>query len=59
MESAVTFPTLSTMAQPIHEMGEIAAQTLVDHMQDPSRAPRQVMLENTLIERASTMMLAN
>ena len=59
MESAVTFPTLSTIAQPIHEMGEIAAQTLIDHMQDTTRAPRQVMLENTLIERASTIPLAN
>jgi LacI family transcriptional regulator len=57
MESAVTFPTLSTIAQPIHEMGQIAAATLIDHMRGISKSPRQVVLENTLIQRASTIPL--
>ncbi|WP_160299966.1 LacI family DNA-binding transcriptional regulator [Devosia geojensis] len=57
LESAVTFPTLSTIAQPIHEMGQIAARTLIDHMRGVSTAPRQVVLENTLIRRDSTIAL--
>lgn len=57
MESAVTFPTLSTIAQPIHEMGQIAATTLIDHMLGLSTSPRQVVLENTLIQRDSTIPL--
>jgi LacI family transcriptional regulator len=58
LESAVTFPTLSTIAQPIHEMGQIAASTLIDHMSGSSTSPRQVVLENTLVHRASTIPLA-
>ena len=54
LESTVTFPTLSTIAQPIHEMGQLAATTLIDHMTGASKTPRQVVLENTLIHRAST-----
>ena len=58
MESAVTFPTLSTIAQPIHEMGQIAASMLIDYMRGTSKSPRQVVLENTLIQRNSTIPLA-
>lgn len=58
LESAVTFPTLSTIAQPLHEMGQIAASTLIDHMSGASTSPRQVVLENTLVHRASTIPLA-
>lgn len=57
LESAVTFPALSTIAQPIHEMGQIAATTLIDHMRGISKSPRQVVLENTLIQRGSTIPL--
>lgn len=57
LESSVTFPTLSTIAQPIHEMGQLAATTLIDHMRGRNTAPRQVVLENTLIERGSTVPL--
>ncbi len=57
LESTVTFPTLSTIAQPIHEMGQLAATTLIDHMTGVSKTPRQVVLENTLIHRASTIPL--
>jgi LacI family transcriptional regulator len=57
LESTVTFPTLSTIAQPIHEMGQIAAATLIDHMRGISTSPRQVVLENTLIQRNSTIPL--
>jgi LacI family transcriptional regulator len=54
LESSVTFPKLSTIAQPIHEMGHIAAMTLIEQMRGISKVPRQIVLENTLIVRAST-----
>jgi DNA-binding LacI/PurR family transcriptional regulator len=57
LESSVTFPTLSTIAQPIHEMGQIAATTLIDQMSGASKSPRQVVLENTLVQRDSTIPL--
>ena len=57
LESSLTFPTLSTIAQPIHEMGQIAAATLIDHMRGITKSPRQVVLENTLIQRGSTIPL--
>lgn len=58
LESAVTFPTLSTIAQPIEEMGRIAANTLIEHMRGQASAPRQVVLANTLLKRDSTTPLA-
>lgn len=54
LESSVTFPRLSTIAQPIHEMGHIAATTLIEQMRGISKVPRQIVLENTLVVRAST-----
>jgi LacI family transcriptional regulator len=57
LESTVTFPTLSTIAQPIHEMGQLAATTLIDQMTGVSKSPRQVVLENTLVQRGSTIPL--
>lgn len=47
-------PKLSTIAQPIHKMGEIAAETLLDHMSDPNAPIRSIMLENTLTVRGTT-----
>lgn len=47
-------PQLSTIAQPIAKMGEIAAQTLLDHMLDHSAPVRSIMLENTLKVRGTT-----
>tara|TARA_R100000365_G_C2739700_1_gene68467 strand:+ start:436 stop:1467 length:1032 start_codon:yes stop_codon:yes gene_type:complete len=57
LESSVTLPTLSTIAQPIEEMGRIAATTLIEHMRGTVRTPRQVVLENALIRRDSTRAL--
>ena len=57
LESSVTFPTLSTIAQPIEEMGRIAATTLIEHMRGTVRTPHQVVLENALIRRDSTRTL--
>ncbi|MDR3472146.1 MAG: LacI family DNA-binding transcriptional regulator [Devosia sp.] len=54
MESAITFPALTTVRQPIHEMGELAARTLLTHIRQPDAPVQQVVLENSLLLRAST-----
>ncbi len=54
MESAITFPALTTVGQPIHEMGTIAAQTLIGHIRAPNSPAQQIVLENRLLLREST-----
>jgi len=54
MESSITFPTLSTIRQPIHEMGELAARTLLTQIRQPNAPAQQVVLENNLLVRDST-----
>jgi LacI family transcriptional regulator len=38
-------------------MGQVAAQTLIDDMTGTTKNPRHVVLENTLIQRTSTIPL--
>src|SRR6185437_10259202 len=59
MESAITFPALSTIRQPIHEMGELAARTLLEQIRHPGTPVRQIVLENSLLLRDSTAALKN
>jgi LacI family transcriptional regulator len=54
MESTITFPPLTTIRQPIHEMGELAARTLLSQIQQPGAPAQQIVLENSLLLRAST-----
>lgn len=57
MESGITYPALSTVRQPIHEMGQRAAQALLAHMNDPEAPVQQVVLENAILVRDSTARL--
>jgi LacI family transcriptional regulator len=50
--TAIT-PELTTIAQPIAEMGETMIQLLLRQIKDPSSAAEVVLLEPTLIERES------
>jgi LacI family transcriptional regulator len=59
MESAITFPTLSTIRQPIHEMGELAARTLLTQIRQPDAPAQQIVLENGLLARDSTAPVKN
>jgi LacI family transcriptional regulator len=52
--SSYILPQLSTIAQPIKSMGELAARTLLDHLHDKQTPVRTVMLENSLKIRGST-----
>lgn len=54
MESMITFPTLTTIRQPIHEMGELAARTLLTQIRQPGAPAQQIVLENGLLLRDST-----
>lgn len=52
--SSYVIPQLSTMAQPITEMGEMAARTLLDLMNEDDVPIRSIILENRLHIRGST-----
>jgi LacI family transcriptional regulator len=47
-------PPLTTIAQPTHELGMIAAQLLLDRINDPQRPFRHVILDTQLIVRKSS-----
>ena len=59
MESTITFPPLTTIRQPIHEMGELAARTLLEQIRRPGAPAQQIVLENSLLLRNSTAALNN
>ena len=46
-------PELTTIAQPIAEMGRAIIQLLLRQIHDPASAPEMVVLQPTLIERES------
>jgi LacI family transcriptional regulator len=47
-------PALTTVIQPKHEIGVVAATMLLERMQDPDRPPRRRMLDTELVVRKST-----
>ena len=48
------FPSLTTVRQPLHRMGEIAAMTLLDRLEGQEDWPRQIAVRPELIVREST-----
>jgi DNA-binding LacI/PurR family transcriptional regulator len=51
----VTRPPLSSIRQPIEEMGHEAVSILMREMAEPEEAPRQVVFATELISRESTI----
>ncbi len=48
-------PALTTVRQPIHQMGAIAAQTLIDQLEnDDTATPRRIILPTELVLRETT-----
>lgn len=47
-------PPLTAVAQPAREMGNVAAQLLLDRIKEPSRPLRHVILDTELIVRSSS-----
>ena len=52
--SGYVSPGITTVAQPIHEMGKRAVEILLNHIQEPDLVPDKVVLPNELIVREST-----
>lgn len=53
-----SYLSLTTMQQPMREMGRLAAETLMDKIENRSAEVRHVILRTKLVERGSTMKLA-
>ena len=51
--AAAADPPLTTVRQPIRRLGEVAAQTLLEIIDDPTGSPRRVILPTELVVRAS------
>jgi len=54
MASAYTMPRLTTIRQPLTEMGRIATQVLLEEIDDADTARQQIEVEPELIVREST-----
>lgn len=52
-------PGLSTIAQPTHELGRIAAGCLIERLKGLELPPRQILLCGQLVPRGSSVPLAN
>ncbi|HEX2621031.1 MAG TPA: substrate-binding domain-containing protein, partial [Phototrophicaceae bacterium] len=52
--AAFSVPTLTTVAQPIYQMGEIATRLLLKHIQQPGIPPETILLDTRLQVRQST-----
>jgi LacI family transcriptional regulator len=51
--AARTEPPLTTVRQPIHRMGGLAAETLLSFIEEPERSPQRIILPAELTIRAS------
>jgi len=52
-------PSLTTVRQPLHQMGEIAAKILLDRLEGQEDWPRQVAVKPELMVRESTTKAAS
>jgi LacI family transcriptional regulator len=50
---AAVYPAVTTIAQPIAEMGKTGLRMLLDRIREPSAPPRRVVLSTRLLERES------
>jgi DNA-binding LacI/PurR family transcriptional regulator len=52
--AAYIYPPLTTVRQPLKKMGEIAAQTLLDRIEDRVKYVPEIAIEPELVVRRST-----
>jgi LacI family transcriptional regulator len=52
---SVTFPGISTICQPLDDLGEEAVRLLIDRIRDRQRPTRQVVLNVDFVERETTV----
>ncbi len=53
-QSAMVFPQLTTIQQPLEQMGRVATQMLLDTLKDPAERHTRIELPTELIVRNST-----
>ena len=53
-EAARVNPALTTVRQPLREMGRVAVNQLLGRLDDPRQEPARVVLETELIVRGTT-----
>lgn len=52
-QSSIVYPKLTTVRQPLEQMGRVAAKLLLEHIENPERPPRRVTLATQLVVRDS------
>lgn len=52
--SKITFPAITTIAQPTHQMGQQACSILLERIQNPQIPHRQIQLSTEMVIRGST-----
>lgn len=52
-QAALTYPKLTTIRQPLHQMGNEAAKLLLKHLEHPSSETRRILLDTELVIRDS------
>ena len=53
-EAAYHLPSLTTVRQPLRQMGEIAARTLVERIEGQKKYPSEIAIKPELVVREST-----
>jgi LacI family transcriptional regulator len=53
-QAAFQTPSLTTIRQPLHEMGKLAAELLLQRLRSPAKVPPEVAVKPQLIVREST-----
>jgi LacI family transcriptional regulator len=56
--AAAVFPAVTTVAQPIAEMGKVGLTLLLERIREPGREPQRVLLSTRLLERESVARIA-
>jgi len=56
-QSALLYPPLTTVRQPLEKMGQVATQMLLDMLNDPDKQTGRIELPTELIVRGSTLPL--